>query len=84
MPVTAAEIDPVPPLQVALVGVSAKPSASGSVIVYGWRVVQGLCDMLRDALGGGAADRKLNTTGVADGIVYGNYLKTFNIAPHSG
>lgn len=25
-----------------------------------------------------------NTTGVADGIVYNNYLKTFNIAPHCG
>lgn len=25
-----------------------------------------------------------NTNGVADGIVYGNYLKTFNIAPHCG
>lgn len=25
-----------------------------------------------------------NTTGVADGIIYGNYLKTFNISPHCG
>ena len=25
-----------------------------------------------------------NTTGVADGIVYNNYLKTFNISPHCG